>query len=89
MPKFVDPLVVMGVPASNRQTTIYDRPSVDMVPTTIQSHKNHNKDPVTDFAMTQNTKKTMKEPLIYHPDMNRSNDYYRDKRRYRDDSGEN
>ena len=86
MTKFVDPPVVMGVPA--RQSTIYDLPVIDMVPSTIQSHQSHSKDPVEGFTVTQNTKTTMKEPLISHPDMNRTNQHTLEIRRYRgDDDG--
>ena len=85
MPKSVDPPVVMGVPASNRQSTIYDLPIIDMVPSAIQSH---NKDPVEGFTVTQDTKTMMKEPLISHPDMNRTNQHTLETRPYRgDDEG--
>jgi len=57
MPRLEEPLVVAGVPCN--QTTIYDLPVAELVPTTIQS--------------STDTKDTLKKPLLSNPDMNRKN----------------
>jgi hypothetical protein len=73
MPRLEETLVVVGVPCN--QTTIYDLPVADLVPTTIQS--------------SANTKDTLKKPLLSNPDMNRTNQHTLETRPYRGDDDKN